>query len=110
MAELILHHDGLEAGLGPHAMTPRQPDSPRASDATLARTAAVRGIGMDVGLDVHGRVRRPTAKPQALASCLQLAACTPNIVLREMSSGIHCATGGFDLDTCLADQSVLAGW
>jgi galactonate dehydratase len=27
--------------------------------------------------------------PLALASCLQLAACTPNVVLQEMSLGIH---------------------
>jgi galactonate dehydratase len=46
--------------------------------------------------------------PLALASCLQLAACTPNIVLQEMSWGIHYNTGGFDLDTYLADTSVFA--
>jgi galactonate dehydratase len=178
-------------------------DSPRALDATLERVAAVREIGMDVGLDFHGRVHRPMAKrlareleplkplfieepllsenleglkelcamtaipialgerlydrwdfkpvfearcadivqpdlshaggisevrriaamaeaydvavaphcplgPLALASCLQLAACTPNIVLQEMSWGIHYNTGGFDLDTYLADRSVFA--
>ena len=178
-------------------------DSPKALDATLQRVAAVREIGMDVGLDFHGRVHRPMAKqlareleplkplfieepllsenieglqqlaalttipialgerlydrwdfkpmleancvdilqpdlshaggisevrriaamaeaydvavaphcplgPLALASCLQLAACTPNIVLQEMSWGIHYNTGGFDLDTYLADRSVFA--
>jgi galactonate dehydratase len=178
-------------------------DSPKALDATVERVAAVREIGMDVGLDFHGRVHRPMAKqlaraleplrpmfieepllsenieglqqlaglttipialgerlydrwdfkpvlearaadilqpdlshaggisevrriaamaeaydvavaphcplgPLALASCLQLAACTPNIVLQEMSWGIHYNTGGFDLDTYLADRSVFA--
>jgi galactonate dehydratase len=178
-------------------------DSPKALDATLARVAAVREIGMDVGLDFHGRVHKPMAKqlareleplkplfieepllsenieglqvlagltsipialgerlydrwdfkpvlearcadilqpdlshaggisevrriaamaeaydvavaphcplgPLALASCLQLAACSPNIVLQEMSWGIHYNTGGFDLDTYLADTSVFA--
>jgi galactonate dehydratase len=178
-------------------------DSPKALDATLERVAAVRDIGMDVGLDFHGRVHRPMAKqlareleplkplfieepllsenieglqvlagmtsipialgerlydrwdfkpvlearcadilqpdlshaggisevrriaamaeaydvavaphcplgPLALASCLQLAACSPNIVLQEMSWGIHYNTGGFDLDTYLADTSVFA--
>jgi galactonate dehydratase len=178
-------------------------DSPKALDATLERVAAVREIGMDVGLDFHGRVHKPMAKqlareleplkplfieepllsenieglqvlagltsipialgerlydrwdfkpvlearcadilqpdlshaggisevrriaamaeaydvavaphcplgPLALASCLQLAACSPNIVLQEMSWGIHYNTGGFDLDTYLADTSVFA--
>ena len=178
-------------------------DSPKALDATLERVAAVREIGMDVGLDFHGRVHKPMAKvlakeldpykllfieepvlsenaealrdivnqtntpialgerlydrwdfkpvfearcadivqpdlshaggisevrriaamaeaydvavaphcplgPLALAACLQLAACTPNIVLQEMSWGIHYNTGGFDLDTYLADRSVFA--
>ena len=178
-------------------------DSPKALAATLERVAAVREIGMDVGLDFHGRVHKPMAKqlareleplkplfieepllsenieglqvlagmtsipialgerlydrwdfkpvlearcadilqpdlshaggisevrriaamaeaydvavaphcplgPLALASCLQLAACSPNIVLQEMSWGIHYNTGGFDLDTYLTDTSVFA--
>jgi galactonate dehydratase len=178
-------------------------DSPKALDAVLERLAAVQAVGVDVGLDFHGRVHRPMAKqlaraleplrplfieepllsenleglaqlagmtsipialgerlfdrwdfkpifergiadivqpdvshaggisevrriaamaeaydvavaphcplgPLALASCLQLAACTPNIVLQEMSWGIHYNTGGFDLDTYLADTVVFA--
>jgi galactonate dehydratase len=178
-------------------------DSPRALDGVLERVAAVQAVGVDVGLDFHGRVHRPMAKqlaraleplsplfieepllsenleglaqlaqmtsipialgerlfdrwdfkpifersiadivqpdlshaggisevrriaamaeaydvavaphcplgPLALASCLQLAACTPNIVLQEMSWGIHYNTGGYDLDTYLADTGVFA--
>jgi galactonate dehydratase len=37
-------------------------DSPRALDATLARVEAVQALGMDVGLDFHGRVHRAMAK------------------------------------------------
>src|SRR6185437_9353559 len=42
-------------------------DSPRALDATVERVTAVREIGMDVGLDFHGRVHRPMAKQLARA-------------------------------------------
>jgi galactonate dehydratase len=178
-------------------------DSPKALDAVIERVAAVQAVGVDVGLDFHGRVHRPMAKqlareleplkplfieepllsenieglkmlaqqtsipialgerlydrwdfkkifhndiadiiqpdlshaggisecrriaamaeaydvavaphcplgPLALASCLQLAACTPNIVLQEMSWGIHYNTGGYDLDTYLADPDTFA--
>jgi galactonate dehydratase len=31
--------------------------------------------------------------PLALASCLQLAACTPNLAIQEMSLGIHYNVG-----------------
>lgn len=31
--------------------------------------------------------------PLALASCLQLAACTPNVAIQEMSLGIHYNVG-----------------
>jgi galactonate dehydratase len=44
--------------------------------------------------------------PLALASCLQLAATTPNFVIQEMSLGIHYNTPSADLLTYLADASV----
>lgn len=158
-------------------------DSPRALGEVVERVEAVRAVGLDVGIDFHGRVHKPLAKrlvrllepsqplfleepvlsehpeaiaelttltgipialgerlysrwdfkpflasgvdifqpdlshaggisevrkiaamaeaydlavaphcplgPLALASCLQVAGCTPNVVLQEMSLGIH---------------------
>lgn len=40
-------------------------DSPRQLDATLERFLAVRDLGLDVGLDFHGRVHKPMAKQLA---------------------------------------------
>ena len=42
-------------------------DSPSALDETVARVGAVRDLGLDVGLDFHGRVHRPMAKQLAAA-------------------------------------------
>jgi len=42
-------------------------DSPRALDATVSRLEAVKGEGMDAGLDFHGRVHKPMAKQLARA-------------------------------------------
>jgi galactonate dehydratase len=44
--------------------------------------------------------------PLALASCLQLAACTPNLAIQEMSLGIHYNVGA-DLFTYLKDPAAL---
>ena len=38
--------------------------------------------------------------PLALASCLQLAACTPNVAIQEMSLGIHYNVGADLLSYC----------
>ena len=40
-------------------------DSPRQLDATLERFLAVKELGLDVGLDFHGRVHKPMAKQLA---------------------------------------------
>ena len=45
--------------------------------------------------------------PLALASCLQLAACTPNVAIQEISLGIHYNTGGHDLLNFVVDKDVL---
>ena len=176
-------------------------DSPSALEEVVARVEAVKGEGLDVGIDFHGRVHKPMAKqllkrleplyplfveepllsehpealqmlsqvssipialgervysrwgfkpflasgfvdviqpdlshaggiletkkisamaeaydvavaphcplgPLALASCLQLAACTPNVVLQEMSLGIH-YNETHDLLSYLTDPAVL---
>jgi galactonate dehydratase len=44
--------------------------------------------------------------PLALASCLQLAGCAPNVALQEMSLGIHYNVGA-DLYTYCVDEAVL---
>src|SRR5918997_2886346 len=175
--------------------------TPKLFDAVVSRVQAAQGVGMDVGLDFHGRVHRPMAKqlakvleplgllfieepllsenpegladiaalvstpialgerlfsrwdfkpffergavdiiqpdlshagglsecrriaamaeaydiavaphcplgPLALASCLQLAACTPNVAIQEMSLGIHYNVG-HDLLSFVSDASVL---
>jgi galactonate dehydratase len=177
-------------------------ESPKALDAALERVAAVQAQGLEVGLDFHGRLRRPMAKqlvrlleplrplfieepllsenlegladiksqtsipialgerlysrwdfkpilaqgladivqpdlshaggisevrriaamaeaydiavaphcplgPLALAACLQIAACTPNHVLQEVSLGIHYNQGA-DLMTYVTNPEVFA--
>ncbi|KAJ7255641.1 mandelate racemase/muconate lactonizing protein [Mycena rebaudengoi] len=42
-------------------------DSPHALDGTIERVKQVKSIGLDVGLDFHGRVHRPLAKQLAKA-------------------------------------------
>ncbi|KAJ7880800.1 enolase C-terminal domain-like protein [Mycena olivaceomarginata] len=42
-------------------------DSPTALDGTIERVKQVQSIGLDVGLDFHGRVHRPLAKQLAKA-------------------------------------------
>ncbi|KAJ7690232.1 enolase C-terminal domain-like protein [Mycena rosella] len=42
-------------------------DSPSALDGTIERVKQVKSIGLDVGLDFHGRVHRPLAKQLAKA-------------------------------------------
>ena len=44
--------------------------------------------------------------PLALASCLQLAGCTPNVAIQEMSLGIHYNVG-HDLLNFVTDPEVL---
>ena len=45
--------------------------------------------------------------PLALGACLQLAACTPNVAIQEISLGIHYNTGGHDLLNFCTNKDVL---
>ena len=176
--------------------------TPKAFDAVVERVAAAQSLGMDVGLDFHGRVHRPLAKqlakvleplgllfieepllsenleglaqiaslvstpialgerlygrweftpmfeagavdiiqpdlshaggilevrkiaamaeaydvavaphcplgPLALGACLQIAACTPNHAIQEISLGIHYNTGGHDLLNFVLNKEAL---
>jgi galactonate dehydratase len=42
-------------------------DSPASLDSCVARVATVKALGMDVGVDFHGRVHKPMAKQLAAA-------------------------------------------
>jgi galactonate dehydratase len=78
-----------------------QPDLSHAGGISECRRIAAMAEAYDVALAPHCPLG-----PLALASCLQLAATTPNFVIQEMSLGIHYNTGGHDLLTYLKDPSV----
>jgi galactonate dehydratase len=78
-----------------------QPDLSHAGGISETRRIAAMAEAYDVAVAPHCPLG-----PLALASCLQLAACTPNLVLQEMSLGIHYNVGA-DLLTYIADKRVL---
>jgi len=78
-----------------------QPDLSHAGGISETRRIAAMAEAYDVAVAPHCPLG-----PLALASCLQLAACTPNLVLQEMSLGIHYNVGA-DLLTYVTDKSVL---
>lgn len=61
-----------------------QPDLSHAGGLSECRRIAAMAESYDVAVAPHCPIG-----PLALASCLQLAACTPNLVIQEMSLGIH---------------------
>jgi len=65
-----------------------QPDLSHAGGILECRRIAAMAEAYDVAVAPHCPLG-----PLALASCLQLAACTPNVVLQEMSLGIHYNVG-----------------
>ena len=78
-----------------------QPDVSHAGGISETRRIAAMAEAYDVAVAPHCPLG-----PLALASCLQLAACTPNLVLQEMSLGIHYNVGA-DLLTYITDKTVL---
>jgi len=78
-----------------------QPDLSHAGGISETRRIAAMAEAFDVAVAPHCPLG-----PLALASCLQLAACTPNLVLQEMSIGIHYNVGA-DLLTYITDKEVL---
>jgi galactonate dehydratase len=78
-----------------------QPDVSHAGGISETRRIAAMAEAYDVAVAPHCPLG-----PLALASCLQLAACTPNQVLQEMSLGIHYNVGA-DLLTYITDKKVL---
>lgn len=61
-----------------------QPDLSHAGGLTECRKIAAMAESYDVAVAPHCPLG-----PLALGACLQLAACTPNVIIQEMSLGIH---------------------
>jgi galactonate dehydratase len=80
-----------------------QPDLSHAGGISEVRRIAAMAEAYDVGVAPHCPLG-----PLALASCFQIAACTPNFVLQEMSIGIHYNSPAHDLLTYLCEPSVFA--
>jgi galactonate dehydratase len=78
-----------------------QPDLSHAGGLSECRRIAAMAECYDVGVAPHCPLG-----PVALAACLQLAACTPNVVLQEMSLGIH-YNEGHDLFSFCTNPEVL---
>jgi galactonate dehydratase len=78
-----------------------QPDLSHAGGILEVKRIAAMAEAYDVTIAPHCPLG-----PLALAACLQVAACTPNVVLQEMSLGIHYNIGS-DLYTYLSDPNVL---
>jgi galactonate dehydratase len=78
-----------------------QPDLSHAGGILECRKIAAMAEAYDVAVAPHCPLG-----PLALAACLQLAACTPNVAIQEMSLGIHYNVGG-DLYTYVTDPAPL---
>src|SRR5687767_4045507 len=72
-----------------------QPDLSHAGGILECRKIAAMAEVYDVAVAPHCPLG-----PLALASCLQLAACTPNVAIQEMSLGIHYNVGADLFSTC----------
>jgi galactonate dehydratase len=79
-----------------------QPDLSHAGGLLECRKIAAMAEAYDVAVAPHCPLG-----PLALAACLQLAACTPNVAIQEMSLGIHYNTGGHDLLNFVTNPEVL---
>ena len=78
-----------------------QPDLSHAGGLSECRKIAAMAESYDVAVAPHCPLG-----PLALGACLQLAGCTPNVVLQEMSLGIH-YNEGHDLFSFCANPEVL---
>lgn len=78
-----------------------QPDLSHAGGISECRRIAAMAEAYDVAVAPHCPLG-----PLALAACVQLSACTPNVVLQEMSLGIHYNVG-HDLFSFVSNPEVL---
>lgn len=79
-----------------------QPDLSHAGGISECRRIAALAEAHDVAVAPHCPLG-----PLALAACLQLAGCTPNVVLQEISLGIH-YNQGHDLLSFVRNPAVLS--
>jgi galactonate dehydratase len=79
-----------------------QPDLSHAGGILEVRKIAAMAEAYDVAVAPHCPLG-----PLALASCLQVAACSPNVAIQEMSLGIHYNVGA-DLFTYCRDKAQLS--
>jgi len=78
-----------------------QPDLSHAGGLLECRKIAAMAEAYDIAVAPHCPLG-----PLALASCLQLAACTPNVAIQEISLGIHYNVG-HDLLSFVGNPAVL---
>ena len=79
-----------------------QPDLSHAGGILEVRKIAAMAEAYDIALAPHCPLG-----PLALGSCLQVAACTPNHAIQEVSLGIHYNTGGHDLLNFVLNKDAL---
>src|SRR5947208_5140928 len=83
---------GFKSLLASGAVDIIQPDISHAGGIWETRKIAEMAEAYDVAVAPHCPLG-----PIALGACLQIAACTPNHAIQEISLGIHYNTGGHDL-------------
>lgn len=101
MGERLYSRWDFKALLAGGAVDVIQPDLSHAGGLSECRRIAALAEAHDVAVAPHCPLG-----PLALAACLQLAAASPNVVLQEMSLGIH-YNEGHDLLTFVTDPAVL---
>jgi galactonate dehydratase len=79
-----------------------QPDLSHAGGILEVRKIAAMAEAYDVAVAPHCPLG-----PLALGACLQIAACTPNHAIQEISLGIHYNVGGHDLLNFCANKAAL---
>ncbi|MGN6850466.1 MAG: galactonate dehydratase [Sphingomicrobium sp.] len=79
-----------------------QPDLSHAGGILVVRKIAAMAEAYDIAVAQHCPLG-----PLALGSCLQIAACTPNHAIQEISLGIHYNTGGHDLLNFVLNKDAL---
>jgi galactonate dehydratase len=79
-----------------------QPDLSHAGGILEVRKIAAMAEAYDVAVAPHCPLG-----PLALGACLQIAACTPNHAIQEISLGIHYNTGGHDLLNFVVNKEAL---
>jgi galactonate dehydratase len=79
-----------------------QPDVSHAGGILEVRKIAAMAEAYDIAVAPHCPLG-----PLALGACLQIAACTPNHAIQEISLGIHYNTGGHDLLNFVTNKDAL---